>query len=260
VLELWNGIRMNLISKSSKWNQPAQLRKKGGYCKLNASGAPDLIGTTSITSFTRPTTFGRRHHPLLKVYYVILHKGYIQMAFFPEIPKWESQNWRFLLFWNFGHSYLFQIKPFWSIQAQYLISFKKIFSIVFYTPIKNHLIHALRGFVVKNQFPNLIPNPSFDHNLCILCLNKQCKGFLVIYTLKSFQWYPRGSIWCFLVFSTEALNIQNSHTSVTPKVGMHLGVIGFHFLHSPPFVTFSWLHGPLHSTLSCDVKVAIIWS
>jgi hypothetical protein len=133
---------------------------------------------------------------------------------------------------------------------------------VIHTPIKNHLIHALKGFVVKNQFSNLTHGPSFDRNSCILCLNKQCKGPLGIYNLKSFQGYPKGSIWCFLAISTKALNIQNSHTSVTPKVGMHLGVIKFRFLHSPPFVTLFWPHGPLHSTLSheLDIKIETIWN
>jgi hypothetical protein len=37
-------------------------------------------------------------------------------------------------------------------------------------------------------------------------------------------------------FSTKVLNITNSYTSAIPKVGMHLGVIGLHLLHSPPFV------------------------
>jgi hypothetical protein len=29
---------------------------------LNENGVTDLVGTTSSTSFTRPATFGRRHH------------------------------------------------------------------------------------------------------------------------------------------------------------------------------------------------------
>jgi hypothetical protein len=31
--------------------------------------------------------------PSLIIYYVPLHGDYIQMSFFPETPKWESQNW-----------------------------------------------------------------------------------------------------------------------------------------------------------------------
>jgi len=47
--------------------------------------------------------------------------------------------------------------------------------------IGSHLTPSLRGFVVGNQIPNLTPNPSFDHNSCILSINEQCKGTLGIY-------------------------------------------------------------------------------
>jgi hypothetical protein len=40
----------------------------------------------------------------------------------------------------------------------------------------------------------------------------------------------------FFAFPTKVLNIHNSYTSATPKVGVHLGVIRLHPLHSPPFV------------------------
>jgi len=33
--------------------------------------------------------------PFSIVYYVTLCEGYIQMTFFPGIPKWEFQNWDF---------------------------------------------------------------------------------------------------------------------------------------------------------------------
>ncbi len=45
-----------------------------------------------------------------------------------------------------------------------------------------------------------------------------------------------GPIWHFFAFSTKALNIHNSRPNATSKVGMHLGVIGLHPLHFPPFV------------------------
>jgi len=50
-------------SKSSKLGKLAQLKKEGGYCKLNRSGATHLVGTTSKTSLKRPATFGTRHSP-----------------------------------------------------------------------------------------------------------------------------------------------------------------------------------------------------
>jgi hypothetical protein len=47
------------------------------------------------------------------------------------------------------------------------------------------------------------------------------------------SWGPNLAFVC---LSTKALNIHNFHMSVTFKVGVHLGVIGFHPLHIPPFV------------------------
>ncbi len=64
------------------------------------------------------------------------------------------------------------------------------------------------------------------------------------------------------IFSTKVLNIQNPHASATPRMRMHLGVVGLHLLHSPPICeckrwspmtpksnTLSWPRGPLHSHL-----------
>jgi hypothetical protein len=71
----------------------------------------------------------------------------------------------------------------------------------------------------------------------------------------------------FFLLSTKALNIQNFRTNAILKMGVHLGIIGLHFLHYPPFVKvyftpkkFSWPHGPLHFTLNHEpnVKVMIV--
>jgi hypothetical protein len=43
------------------------------------------------------------------------------------------------------------------------------------------------------------------------------------------SWSP---IWCLFALLTKALNIQDSRTSVIPKVGVHSGAIGFNLLHS----------------------------
>jgi hypothetical protein len=49
----------------------------------------------------------------------------------------------------------------------------------------------------------------------------------------------------FVYFSKKALNIHNSLMSAIPKEGMHLGVIGLHPLHSPPFVKVCFI--PKHT-------------
>ncbi len=51
-------------------------------------------------------------------------------------------------------------------------SLEKDLSKLYHAPIGNHLTPALRGFMVKNQIPNLIFTPYFDHNSCISCLNE----------------------------------------------------------------------------------------
>jgi hypothetical protein len=43
--------------------------------------------------------------------------------------------------------------------------------------------------VVRSQIANLIPGPSFDHNLCCRCPNGSCEAILDIYTSTPFQRY-----------------------------------------------------------------------
>ncbi len=43
-----------------------------------------------------------------------------------------------------------------------------------------------RLFVVGSQIANLTFDPSFDHNLCYICLNGPCKAIFNIYTSRSF--------------------------------------------------------------------------
>jgi hypothetical protein len=43
--------------------------------------------------------------------------------------------------------------------------------------------------VVKSQFVNLTPNPSFDHNFCCKCSNDSYKAIFDIYTSRPFQRY-----------------------------------------------------------------------
>ncbi len=65
-----------------------------------------------------------------------------------------------------------------------------------------------------------------------------------------FKYLLQDLIWCLFVFPIKVLNIHNSCTNATPKVGVHLGVIGFHPLHFPHLWkcvshlnTFFWPHG-----------------
>jgi hypothetical protein len=46
-----------------------------------------------------------------------------------------------------------------------------------------------RLLVIRSQIVNLIPCPSFGHNLCLKCPNGSCKPISNIYIPRSFQWY-----------------------------------------------------------------------
>ncbi len=103
------------------------------------------------------------------------------MSLFPQTLKCKSQNWDFLLSQNFGCSYLYKKKVF--LECTRVISYNPqnyLSNGVLQAQIKDHLTPFLRGFVVESQIFNLTPNPSFDHNLCILGLNEQCEGNLGI--------------------------------------------------------------------------------
>jgi hypothetical protein len=83
---------------------------------------------------------------------------------------------------------------------------------------------------------NLIPSPSFGHNLRFMCPNGSCEPILDIYVPRVFPWYNEllNSIGsdpynCFL-------KIQKSIGTPTPKMGVHLRVWRFipsHFLTLP---------------------------
>jgi hypothetical protein len=78
--------------------------------------------------------------------------------------------------------------------------------------------------MVGNQVDTLIPNPSFEHNLCFKYLNESCKFILDIYVSWAFQWYKEF----FNPMNCDpwnlSLNIRDFIKIPIPKVGIHLGV------------------------------------
>jgi len=81
-----------------------------------------------------------------------------------------------------------------------------------------------RLLVVGSQIANLTPDPSFGHSLCFRCPNGSCEPILDIYVSIYFQWYkklfnPLGFDPC-----NRSLNIRESIGTLTPKVGVPLGV------------------------------------
>jgi len=151
---------------------------------LNASGVANLIGTTSSIIFTRLATFGKMHHSLpyniLCDFPCKLHPNDISSQYsHVGVPKLGL-----LLSWNFGHSYIPQIKFIWSMWRHYIITFKCIFHFTFQSEIIWHLLWGNLWLGVK--FPIWLLPYFNNHNSCIKGLHEQCKNILDIYTSKTF--------------------------------------------------------------------------
>ncbi len=172
-----------------------------------------------------------------------------------------TSKWHFFSWFPSGSPKIgiFVVSKFWRLISSSKQAYLEHVKTIFYSLQKDlfnnlhalrrdHLTHVLMGFVVESQIPNFTSNLFFNHNSCILGLNEHCEGTLGIYTSRHFQWYHKGSIWCLFSFSTKALNIQDSHRNATPKVGVHLGIIGLHLLHSPSFVRVCFT--PEHTLLN----------
>jgi hypothetical protein len=105
--------------------------------------------------------------------------------------------------------------------------------------------------VVGSQIINLTLSLSFGHNLCFRCPNGWCKPILDIYLSIIFQWYkkilnPLGfDPWNY------SLNIQESTKTLTPKVGVPLGVWGP--IPSLSCTLGSMRHGSWASLLACNL-------
>ncbi len=78
--------------------------------------------------------------------------------------------------------------------------------------------------VVGSQTANLILDLSFGHNLCFRCPNGSCEPILDIYVSIAFQWYKE----LFNAMGFDPYNcdmkIRESTRTLTPKVGVPLGV------------------------------------
>jgi len=164
------------------------------------------------------------------------HKANTQMSFCPKTPKWESwnsQNWDSATL----QAHNFVCRP--PIEVRFEQSCSP------HQDLSNGMWHATcmqgnRGeswlLVVGSQIANLTPDPSFGYNLCFKNLNGSCELILNIYVPRDFQWYkklfnPMGfDPWNW------SLKIRESIENPTPEVGVHLGVWGFIFSHSPTFL------------------------
>jgi hypothetical protein len=103
-------------------------------------------------------------------------------------------------------------------------------------------------------------------------IHKQEFNMKLTCTIKQRRWLmqvgsPGSSISCLFVFSTKVLNIWDFHTSATPKMGIHLEIVGLNLLHSPSLVRMCFIPThtllascALHSTFSCEPNVKVVTS
>ncbi len=97
-------------------------------------------------------------------------------------------------------------------------------------------------FVVGSQTSNLIPDPSFGHNLCFRCRNEQFEPILDIYVPRTFQCYKEHHKPLSFDPYNRSLKFQQSTETPSPKVGVVLGVWGY-----TPSYSFILPHTFLHS-------------
>ncbi len=102
-------------------------KKQASQCKLNGSGILDLIGMISSTSFTQPTTLGKRHNSLPYNILCASPRRLHPNITFPQDSQVRVPKLGLFVSQNFGHSYISQIKFVLKMQWQYLIALENIF-------------------------------------------------------------------------------------------------------------------------------------
>jgi hypothetical protein len=128
--------------------------------------------------------------PLI-VFSVTLRRGYIQMALFPGIPKFESQNCPETVL--VGVSGLWKlISPDCQVRLerglnQCCSSPRELSNAMSHTVIRRWKEVDSRLLMVGSQTASLTPGLSFAHNLRCRCPNGQCEASLDIYTSRPFQ-------------------------------------------------------------------------
>jgi len=90
-----------------------------------------------------------------------------------------------------------------------------------------------RFLVVGSQIGDLTPTLPFGHNLCFKYPKGSCKPILDINIPRAFQWYKEQFNPMIFYPYNCFKKIWESILTLTPNVGVHLGVWGFIPSHSP---------------------------
>jgi hypothetical protein len=89
-----------------------------------------------------------------------------------------------------------------------------------------------RLLVVGSQIANLTPVLSFDHNFCFRCPNESYKPISDICVPRAFQWHKERLNPMSFDLCNRSLKIRESIGTITPKVGVPLGMWRFIPSHS----------------------------
>jgi hypothetical protein len=188
------------------------------------------MGKHGLTRLITAWTWGSHHLPPYNILHVWPQDQHPNVILF-----WDSQ----VKFPKLGLSRLWgpitlceDLQLRWGLKKSYNLC-QELFNGISYTTYTQGNWGNSFLLVVGSQTNNLIPNPSFGHNLCLKCPNGSCKPTLDIYVPRDFQWYkelinPMGFDTC-----NCSLKIWKSIETPTPKMGAHLGVWVFIPSHSP---------------------------
>ncbi len=156
------------------------------------------------------------------VFSAALHRGYIQMALFPETPKLESRNCPETV--PVGVPGLWElITPDCRVRSQWGLNQRRSSP----RELSNALLHFRIGcreevdsriLVVGSQIASLTPGPSFAHNLGWICLSDQCEAIFDIYASRPFQWHQEHlNVRCFGP-CCRTLNIREFRRTQSPQL------------------------------------------
>jgi hypothetical protein len=163
--------------------------------------------------------------------------SYIQMALFPGTPKLESRNC--------PETVLVGVPGLWELitpDCRVWLRRGLNQSCSARRDLSNAMSHSQFGgreevdsrlLVVGSQIANLIPDPSFTHNLGCRCSNGQCEAIFDIYASRPFQWHQEHPNARRFNLCCRTLNIRESRRTpnlqlwewefyppTSPKVGL----------------------------------------
>ncbi len=192
--------------------------------------------------------------PLI-VYSMPLHEAHIQMAFCSGTPTTlgsqmgvsKLSKLRLPQLWG-PITLCANLQLRWGLKQSYCPCWELSNNMLHVTCTRRNWVNFWL-LVVGSQIGNLIPIPSFGHNLCFRCPNGSCKPTLKIYVPRAFQWYKKLPNLMIFGPCNCSMKIWESTRTPIPKMGAHLGVWEFILSHSPTFSTSQehemWLRASL---------------